>query len=308
MSGTAVAKPKATVKDLLERAKPAFEAVLPKHLNAERMVKLVLLATTKTPKLLECDPKTLLSAVMQAAQLGLEINSALGSAYLVPFGNQVQLIPGYRGLIDLARRSGNILFIEARVAYKDEVFLVEQGTAPGISHRPSLGEKKDDEIVAVYAVALVKGAPRPQFEVMSREQVDAVRARSRAAKDGPWVTDFPEMARKTVVKRLCKYLPLSPELAAAIELDTRAETGEVGSISEVIDSDESLNQTVADRTREKAEDLKAKLAEHPQDEGEQSAGAGEAPSPAPSGDDPPPPPDSVVAEPKKPKDVSKPMF
>ena len=257
---TAVAKPRATVKDLLERAKPSFEAVLPKHLNADRMVKLVLLATTKTPKLLECDPKTLLSAVMQAAQLGLEINSALGSAYLVPFGNQVQLIPGYRGLIDLSRRSGNILFIEARVVYEGETFSVEQGTDPKIVHRPSLGEKKDDDLVAVYAVALVKDAPRPQFEVMSREQVNAIRGRSRAAKDGPWVTDFAEMARKTVVKRLCKYLPLSPELAAAIELDNRAETGEVSSVSDVIDSDESLNQAVADSTRQKAEELKEKLA------------------------------------------------
>lgn len=265
---TAVAKRGApTLKTLLEQARPSIAAVLPRHLNADRLIKVALVSCTKTPKLLECDPLTIVQSVMQAAQLGLEINSVLGSAYLVPFFNnqkkqmEAQLMPGYRGLIDLARRSGAVSNIEARIVYEGDRFDVKYGTDPQIVHVPRLdGERTDDKMVAVYTVAWLTGTPRPSFEVMTRDEVEKVRAVSRTkdSADGPWSKWAPDMWRKTAVKKHAKFLPLTTELATAIELDTRAETGEVGSVTDFDTPDEVLS-AVAAKTAERAAELKAQL-------------------------------------------------
>ncbi|MDB4874424.1 MAG: recT [Gemmatimonadetes bacterium] len=249
----AVAPAQKTLKDLLTKATPSLQAVMPRHINAEKLIKIALLATSRTPLLLECTPSSILQSVMQAAQLGLEVNSPLGSAYLVPFKNrgvyECQLIPGYRGLIDLARRSGGILLVDARVVYDSDVFAVEQGTDPRIVHSPRLSADREyKNIIAFYATALLPGNVR-QFEVMSKAEVDAIRARSKASGSGPWVSDYAEMGRKTVVKRLVKYLPLSPELAAAVELDNRAETGEVGGVSDILDTAETVEAIVVSEAK-----------------------------------------------------------
>lgn len=220
------------LKQLLERAKPAMAGVATKHLTPDKLVRIALLATSRTPKLLECSPSSILLAVMQAASLGLEVGGVLGHGYLVPYGNEAQFIPGYRGLIDLARRGGHVLTIEARVVRDDdEAFHYDLGLEPKLIHRPGAG---NGEITHVYAIARLRDGVS-QFEVMTRAEVDGIRKRSRAGSNGPWVSDYSEMARKTVVKRLAKYLPLSVELAAALELDNRAETGEMGGTSDVID-------------------------------------------------------------------------
>lgn len=250
--GTAIAPAQRTLKDLLAKATPSLQAVMPRHLSAEKLIKVALLATSRTPLLLECTPSSILQSVMQAAQLGLEVNSPLGSAYLVPYRNkgvyECQLIPGYRGLVDLARRSGGILSVDARVVYDGDHLEVDYGTTPRIVHRPKLSGHRDTKnIIAVYATALMPDDVR-QFEVMTKDEVDAVRARSKAAASGPWVTDYAEMSRKTVVKRLAKYLPLSAELAAAIELDNRYESGEVSGVSDILDTAESIEATVVGST------------------------------------------------------------
>jgi recombination protein RecT len=279
---TAVAKrPGATLRDLLQTKKQAILDVLPRHMNVERMLKLALLSTTKTPQLLECDPKTVLASVMNAARLGLEIGR---EAHLVPFRNSkrgtydCQMIPDYRGLIALARRSGAVQAIEARVVYKGERFEVELGTTPKIHHIPTLGEKKNADITAFYAVARLRDSEVPQFEVMTVEQVDDIKHRSKAKDQGPWLTDYAEMGRKTVVKRLVKYLPASPELQEAVELDNRAETGEVGTVLE-IDTDDSINASVATKTAEKLDELKDKLGG--QQSGEDAGAVDATPEPEP---------------------------
>lgn len=250
--GTAIAPAQQTLKAMLAKAAPSLQAVMPRHLSAEKLIKIALLATSRTPLLLECAPTSILQAVMQAAQLGLEVNSPLGSAYLVPYRNgktgkyECQLIPGYRGLVDLARRSGGILLVDARVVYENDRFEVDYGTSPQITHKPMLsGERANQNIVAFYATALMPGDIR-QFEVMTKAEVDAVRARSKASASGPWVSDYAEMGRKTVVKRLVKYLPLSPELAAAIELDNRAESGEVTGVSDILDTADAIDAHVVE--------------------------------------------------------------
>lgn len=218
MSSTALAtKPKdklSTLKRLLEEMRPSMAAVLPRHLTPDRMAKIALVAASRTPLLLECDSGTILHSVMNAAQLGLDCGGALGSAYLIPFKNkngkyECQLIIGYKGMIDLARRSGEIETIEAHIVYQNDTFQVEYGLAPVLKHIPLFTGDRGKPVL-VYAIARLKDGGR-QTEVMTVADVERIRAKSRAGASGPWVTDWGEMARKTVVKRLCKYLPISVE-------------------------------------------------------------------------------------------------
>lgn len=211
------------IKDLFERAKPSIAAVMPKHLTPDRLLKIALTATSRTPALLACSPQSLLLAVMQAAELGLEAGGLLGDGYLVPYKDRVTFIVGYRGLVNLARRSGQLRSIEAHVVRATDAFEIEFGLETKLVHKPAL-EGEPGDVVAVYAVAHFRDGGY-QVEVMTRAEVDAIRKRSRAAEDGPWVTDYAEMAKKTVIRRLCKYLPLSPELARALEHEAAIEQG-----------------------------------------------------------------------------------
>ncbi len=209
------------VRAILERQKDQIAMALPRHISVDRMLRVVLTSIRRTPKLLECDQMSLLGAVMEAAQLGLEPDGVLGHAYLVPYGKKVQLIPGYKGLIDLARRSGNVESIQARAVYEGDEFDFAYGDTPFLTHKPTADP---GELLAVYAIAKLKGG-ETVFEVMWRTQVETIRKRSMAANNGPWVTDYDEMARKTAVRRLVKYLPLSAEVARAVTLDDMAEAG-----------------------------------------------------------------------------------
>jgi len=226
-----IVKPKsavATFRDLLEQMKPQMLKALPKHLDIDRMLRIAMTSVQKVPKLLECSPQSLLAAVIQCAQLGLEPDGVLGEAYLIPYGKICTLIPGYRGLLKLARQSGEVLMIEARVVHAHDVFTYEYGLDLECRHVPSL----DDDpglLTHVYAVARMKNG-EATFEVMTKKQVDLVRQRSMASGSGPWVTDYEEMAKKTVLRRLCKMLPLSVEkerqaLQRAVTLDEREAAG-----------------------------------------------------------------------------------
>jgi recombination protein RecT len=223
-----------TIRALLERAKPQIALALPRHLSADRMLRIAMTSVRRTPALLHCNPQSLLGAVVQAAQLGLEPDGVLGHAYLIPFKDEVQLIVGYKGLIDLARRSGQLSTIFARVVRARDSFEFAYGLSERLEHIPS-GEPDPGELVAVYAVARLKDGGQ-QFEVLTRREVEAVRKRSRAAGSGPWVTDYEEMAKKTVLRRLCKMLPASVELARAVALDERADLGLPQQLEDVIDA------------------------------------------------------------------------
>jgi len=219
-----------TIRGLLEKAKPKLREVLPKHLSADRLVRVTIACINKTPTLLECTKESLLNAVMQAAQLGLEPTGVLGSAYLVPYNVQVrdengkptgkfrkeaQLIPGYRGLIDLARRSGQIESIEAHVVHANDRFQCRYGLEPALEHEPAW-QGDPGPVIAAYAVAKLKDGGK-QIEVMTRAQLDKIKAGTQSkGKYGPWQDHEEEMQRKTVVRRIAKYLPLTPELADAL--------------------------------------------------------------------------------------------
>lgn len=245
----------ATIKDLFDKAKPQIAAVLPKHLAPDRLLKVALSATARTPALLACTPHSLLLCVMQASELGLEVGGLLGDAYFVPFKDTAQLIIGYRGMIKLARQSGQIQSIEAHVVRKNDTFEIEFGLVPKLIHKPNMTAEPGDP-VAVYAIAKFKDGAL-QCEVLSIHEVNLIRARSAAADSGPWVTDYAEMAKKTVVRRLCKFLPLSPELAKAMEHEEAIEQNvaspiiDVEVLSAMGDASTQVEQSRADAMKEK---------------------------------------------------------
>ena len=224
------ANPAKQLQALLESRKDSIAAVLPKHLNADRLLKIALVAVSKNELLMKCSQTSILQSVMTAAQLGLDCGGALGSAYLVPFFDnkksayECQLVIGYRGLIDLARRSGQIVSIEARIVYEGDTFDLDYSIEGAkLTHKPCL-DGDPGPMRLVYGVACLKDGGH-QFELMTKAQIEKIKAISQTGKKnfGPWRDHYDEMARKTVVKRLAKYLPISVELTDAIDNDNKAE-------------------------------------------------------------------------------------
>lgn len=212
------AQPQSSFQQFLAARKPHIAQVLPKHMTPDRVVKVALTAYNRTPQLASCSMQSIFMAIMQASELGLEPGGALGHVYLVPYGNQCQFILGYRGMIELARRSGEIESLEAHVVHANDMFDVEFGLETKLRHKPCLNGEAG-ELCFVYALAKLKGGAI-QFEVMTKADIEAIKNRSRASRNGPWVTDYEEMARKTVVRRLFKYLPVSCEkIADALEAE-----------------------------------------------------------------------------------------
>ena len=226
-----------SVRDLLERSRGQIALALPKHMNADRLLRVAMTSVQRNPKLLDCTQVSLIAAIIQSAQLGLEPDDLLGHAYLVPFKEHgiltVVLIPGYKGLISLARRSGEIKAVYARVVYEKDHFKVSFGIDETLEHIPT-PEENPGGIIGCYAVAHFKDGGY-QVEWMWKREIDAVRKRSKAAHEGPWVTDYEPMAKKTVLRRLCKLLPASIELATAVALDERAEEGLPQDLGAIID-------------------------------------------------------------------------
>lgn len=205
---------------------------------------------------------------MQSAQLGLEPDTPLGESYLVPFRNnkrncmEVQLIPGYRGLIKLARQSEAIGGVDAQVVYEKDNFEIEFGLQQKLVHRPYLdGDRGGPRLF--YAIVRAKDpAAEPIVELMTLDQIDAIRRRSKAGQSGPWVTDYEEMGRKTVIKRALKRAPMSTELWTAISLDNQAENGEPQTIDvdpEILGADETPEEPELTATEVAGKQLEQKV-------------------------------------------------
>jgi recombination protein RecT len=218
---------KKTLRTLIEDMKPEIARALPSHMTPERMARIATTAIKQNPKLGECTPDSFLGALMTAAQLGLEPNTPLGEAYLVPFKNKNKAtnryemvctyIQGYRGLVQLAHRSGQVAMVKAQVVYEKDDFDFEEGLDAHLKHKRSR-DPDPGEVIWVYAMVKLKDGGS-NFVVMTVPEVEAIRKRSRAADSGPWVTDWNAMAKKTALKQLSKWMPLSPEFAVAARLD-----------------------------------------------------------------------------------------
>lgn len=219
------AKPANDLPSLLQRMAPEMAKALPKHVSPDRMNRIALTALRANPDLMKCSSASFLGSVLSAAQLGLEPNTPLGHAYLIPYKGTCTLQLGYRGMMDLARRSGEVTSLYAHVVRKGDKFTVKLGLEQTIEHVPSEDERRDEQpMTHVYAVAKLKSG-EPVFVVLTRGQVDKFRARSMAGKSGPWVTDYEAMAIKTAVRRLFTWLPQSAEMARAVAVDEAPETG-----------------------------------------------------------------------------------
>ncbi len=221
------------VRELLAHggAKSQLASIAAKHMSPDRMMKVVANAMRTTPKLADCDPMSMLGALMTCASMGLEPNTVLGHAYLVPFKNgrkkitEVQVIVGYKGLIDLARRSGHITSISGGIHYSDDdLWDYEEGTEARLRHRP--GNLEGDKLHA-YAIAKFTDGGHayvvlPWAHVMrirdaSQNWQTAVRYGNQ--QKSPWYVHEDEMAKKTAIRALSKYLPLSVEMTVAQEVD-----------------------------------------------------------------------------------------
>lgn len=248
------------VRGLLVRAKEQIKVALPSHMTPDRMLRICMTSVQKNPALLDCDRTSLVAAVIQSAQLGLEPDGALGMAYLVPYAGKVTFIPGYRGLIDLARRSGQLSTISAHVVYKRDAFRYTRGTDQKIDHVPYDGDEDPGEMTHAYAVAKLRDGG-VQFEVMSRREIEAIRAKSPGKNSAPWKEHAGEMWKKTAIRRLAKLLPMSVEMARAVRLDEEADAGLPQDFSDVIDttaeSTPPAAKTTADLAREAGADAPA---------------------------------------------------
>lgn len=226
---------------------PSFQKqmalAMPKSMTPDRLTRIVMTECRKTPALMKCAPESFYGAVLQCAALGLEPGSALGHCYLLPFGNgkdksgrpNAQLIIGYRGMIDLARRSGQIISLQAWTVHAQDTFNYQLGLNPDIEHVPASVADRGP-VTHVYAVAKLKGGD-VQFEVMSRAEIEKIRSASKAGNSGPWSSHWDEMAKKTVIRRLFKYLPVSIEAVRAVEIDEKTDRGEATTDQDFLDAE-----------------------------------------------------------------------
>jgi recombination protein RecT len=235
--GQVAERPETRLKGLLDARADEFGKALAGRVDPQAFVRVAYTTITKSPRLMEATPASVLMALLECASLGLVPNGVMGEAYLVPFNNKVkedgrerwevqaQFIPGYRGLVKLARNTGVVRNIVTRPVYEGDVFEVEYGSVERLHHVPDLSAPEEQRrLTHVWAMAHFPDGGQPQFEVMTRADVDAIRRRSKTANNGPWVTDYPEMALKTVVRRVCKRLPASDHdqtLSRALEADNR---------------------------------------------------------------------------------------
>lgn len=201
----------ASVRDFLNQpaVKKQIVAALPKHLTPERMIRVITTAITNTPKLAECTRDSLVAAIVEATTLGLEPNTSLGEAYLIPYGKQAKLIIGYRGFLAMARRSGEISYAVSEIVFANDLFKVTLGTSREIIHEPLLTGDRGAKI-GVYSLVIYRDGSR-DFEYMTASDVEKIKNRSKASNDGPWKTDENEMWRKTPMRRHAKRWPLSAE-------------------------------------------------------------------------------------------------
>lgn len=223
-NNTAVAeapKKALTIRDNLES--PAFldqvKKALPKHLTPERFIRVAVTAMNRTPKLRDCDQGSFFNALLSLSQLGLEPDGR--NAHLIPFENrkrgivECQLIIDYKGLVELVMRSGLVSYVHADSVCENDVFEYDRGQLK--EHKVDF-RKPRGAAYAFYAICRFKDGSE-KCDVMTLDDVKAIQARSRAGQSGPWVSDFTEMAKKTVFRRLSKWLPLSSEFRDALDKD-----------------------------------------------------------------------------------------
>ena len=235
--------PNQGMKKMLDKMKDEIAAALPSMVSSERFQRVALTAFSSNPKLQECDPVSFIAAMMESAQLGLEPNTPLGQAYLIPFnskeGMKVQFQLGYKGLLELAQRSGKIKTLYAHEVRENDVFDIDYGLNQTLTHKPLLKGNRG-EVIGYYAVYHLDTGGN-SFVFMTKDEIlDHAKKFSKTFKFGPWQTDFDAMAKKTVIKQLLKYAPLSIEMQRAVTSDETVKSKIDEDMSLVNDETDSL--------------------------------------------------------------------
>ena len=259
------AKP-ATIKSMLtgDAMKNQIARALPRHLAPDRFIRVALTALTRTPQLAQCDQASFFRCLLDLSQMGLEPDGR--RAHLIPFNNrkrncvECQLIIDYKGLVEMAMRSGQVANIHADVVCENDTFLYDKGEV--VTHTIDFKAPRG-EMYAAYAICTFKDGTR-KAEAMSKDDIDAIRRRSKASGSGPWVTDYNEMAKKTAFRRLSKWLPLSAEYRDALDcdddvLDVRAQSVNVDAptsldgLADTLEEDAEPTESVDPETGEVTE-------------------------------------------------------
>lgn len=202
------------VRNQLTAMQPQFAAALPKHVDPARFVRVVMTAVQMTPALLDADRRTLFASAMRASQMGLLPDGREGA--IVTFKNQAQFMPMVAGIMKLVRNSGEISTWSVQAVYENDSFDYELGDSERIVHKPALTSR--GKMIGAYSIVTMKDGEKSR-EFMSVEDIEAIRKRSRSGTSGPWVSDFSEMAKKTVVRRHSKRLPMSTDLDDVLRAD-----------------------------------------------------------------------------------------
>ncbi|WP_302326132.1 recombinase RecT [Enterocloster lavalensis] len=218
-----------TIVDMVKALEPEIRRALPAVLTPERFTRMALSAINNTPALAECTPMSFIAAMMNAAQLGLEPNTPLGQAYMIPYKNkgvlECQFQLGYKGMIDLAYRTGQVQMIQAQIVREYDYFEYQYGLDPKLIHRPG-GEGDRGNITFIYGLfRLTNGGFG--FEVSNKADMDAFAAKyskSFGSKYSPWTENYEDMAKKTVIKRALKYAPVSVDFQKALSMDETIKT------------------------------------------------------------------------------------
>lgn len=217
-----------SMQDYIKSMESEIKKALPSVITPERFTRMVLSAISMTPKLADCTPMSFLGAMMQAAQLGVEPNTPLGQAYLIPYSNkgamECQFQLGYKGMIDLAYRSGDVEIVQAQIVYANDTFECEFGLDPKLKHIPASDDR--GEPIKVYALFKTR-AGGYGFDVMSMSDVRKHAqkySKAYSSTYSPWSTNFEEMAKKTVLKKVLKYAPLKSDFVRAVASDETIKT------------------------------------------------------------------------------------
>lgn len=217
-----------TIPEMVKVLMPEIKRALPSVMTPERFTRIALSALNNNVKLQQCTPLSFIAALMNAAQLGLEPNTPLGQAYLIPYKNkgimECQFQIGYKGLIDLAYRTGQVQIIQAQVVREFDHFEYQYGLEPRLVHKPGVDDR--GEIVFIYGLFKLNNGGYG-FEVCSKADMDAFAqkySKSIGSSNSVWEMNYEEMAKKTVIKRALKYAPISSDFQKALSLDETIKT------------------------------------------------------------------------------------
>lgn len=231
--------------------KNAIAAALPKHLTPERFIRTAITATMRTPKLLQCSQESLFQCLLDLSAYGLEPDGR--RAHLIPYGTVCTLIIDYKGIAELVRRSGDVSYIHADAVYPGDEWSYAFGSNAHLNHKPNFNRPETDKPFCFYSFVKLKDGSE-DFVVMSTQQVDRIRKRSKAQSNGPWVTDYDEMGKKTAFRNHSKWLPLSSDVRNAIE---HGEESDAIDITASMNAAESIQGSVEAQQRVLAEKLAA---------------------------------------------------